>query len=289
MKNLLLTFAAMKRILFLLLFSTAAGGFAQRSCPVDNNTFKAGELCTYKIFYNWGAIWMEAGEASFGVGLENLAGRNVFHFVGLGATYPKYDWFHKVRDRYESFADTATLKPLRFKRDVKEGGTVTYDDYVFNQKRSKVYTSSTRGRKGPFLDSLNITSCTNDVMTAIFYVRCLDFSKYKVRDTIPITFVLDGEIFPSYVRYLGKETIKTPALGKVRCIKFSPKLIEGTIFKGGEGMTVWVTDDENKMPVYVETPILVGTIKVYISKFVGLRNPVNCLVPETKTAPPQKK
>src|SRR5204863_7960528 len=114
----------------------------------------------------------------------------------------------------------------------------------------------TKGRKAPVLDSLAVTPCTNDVMTAIFYVRCLDFSKYKVKDTIPITFVLDGEVFPSYVRYLGKETIKSEVLGNVKCIKFSPKLIEGTIFKGGEGMVVWVTDDENKMPVYVETPIL---------------------------------
>jgi hypothetical protein len=277
------------RLLILLsLLNTAL--IAQKSCPVENNTFKSGEFCTYKIYYNWGAIWMEAGEASFGVELSNLNNRNVYHFVGLGATYPKYDWFYKVRDRYESFADTSTLKPLRFQRDAREGGTYTYDDYVFNHKKGKVYTSSKRGRKTLSFDSIPITACTNDVMTAIFYVRCLDFSQYKPKDTIPVTFVLDGAIYPSYVRYLGKETIQSDALGgKVKCIKFSPKLIEGTIFKGGEGMVVWVTDDDNKMPVYVETPIVVGTIKVYLSKYTGLKNPVTALLPGTKTAPPRKK
>ncbi|HLC82799.1 MAG TPA: DUF3108 domain-containing protein, partial [Bacteroidia bacterium] len=154
------------------------------------------------------------------------------------------------------------------------------DDYIFNQKKNKVYTSSKRNRKPSKLDSISITSCTNDVMTAIFYARCLDFSKYKPKDTIPITFVLDGEVFPSYIRYLGKETIKSDLLGTVRCIKFSPKLIEGTIFKGGEGMVVWVTDDENKMPVYVETPIIVGTIKVRLYKYEGLKNQINCIVPK---------
>ncbi len=270
----------MKKTLLLIAICSQLTSLAQKSCPVENNSFKAGEQFNYKIFYNWGAIWMEAGEASFSVFLNNLNGKSVYHFVGLGATYPKYDWFYKVRDRYESYADTATLKPIRFIREAREASSYTHDDYVFNHTKKKVYTSSKRNRKTSKLDSINITSCTNDVMTAIFYARCLDFSKYKPKDTIPITFVLDGEVFPSYIRYLGKETIKSELLGTVRCIKFSPKLIEGTIFKGGEGMVVWVTDDENKMPVYVETPIIVGMIKVRLFKYEGLKNPINCIVPK---------
>lgn len=253
---------------------------AQQQCVVEKKSFKAGEEFGYKIFYNWGAIWMEAGESSFSVFLNKINEKSVYHFVGLGSTYPKYDWFYKVRDRYESYADTSTLKPLRFIREAKEGGTYTFDDYVFDRHKKKVYTSSKRNKKATKLDSIKINECTNDVLTAIFYARCLDFSNYKPKDTIPINFVLDGEVFPSYIRYLGKETIKSDLLGNVRCIKFSPKLIEGTIFKGGEGMTVWVTDDENKMPVYVETPIIVGTVKVRLYKYTGLKYPLNCIIPK---------
>lgn len=259
--------------LFICLSSTA-----QRDCPVNNQTFQGGEQFSYKIYYSWGAIWMAAGEASFSSELIELNNRKVYHFTGLGATYPKYDWFFKVRDKYESWADTLTLKPLRFKREAREGGNYTFDDYVFDWKKKKVYTSEKRNRKETKLDSVNITSCTNDVMTAIFYARCLDFSAYKANDTISITFVLDGKVYPSYIRYLGKETIKTDHLGMVRCIKFRPRLIEGTLFKGGEGMTVWVTDDENRMPVYVVTPIIVGTVRVHLSGYSGLRNKLNCLV-----------
>ncbi len=279
----------MKTILLFLMFCIGLAGFGQKNCQVNNNSFKAGEQLKYKIYYNWGALWVEAGEASFSTFINTVYGRHVYHFVGSGATYPKYDWFYKVKDVYESYADTSNLRPLRFIRDVKEGGTYTFDDYVFNQNRNKVYTSSIRNKKQSKIDSISITKCTNDVMTAIFYARCLDFSKYKTKDTIPITFVLDGEVFPSYIRYLGKETIKSDALGNVRCIKFCPKLVEGTLFKGGEGMIVWVTDDENKMPIYVESPILVGTIKVKLFEYSGLRNKINCIVPETKTAPLQKK
>ncbi|MBN8697631.1 MAG: DUF3108 domain-containing protein [Bacteroidetes bacterium] len=257
-----------------------------QNCSITNNAFKAGEDLHWKIQYNWGAIWMDAGEANFKVDYAEINNRAVYHFTGFGATYPKYDWFYKVRDKYESYADTSTLKPLRFKREAYEGGTYTYDDYIFNASKSKVYTVSRRNKKPAKVDSVSITKCTNDVMTAIYYARNLDFSKYKPKDTIPITFVLDGEVFPSYIRYLGKETINSDILGKVRCIKFRPKLIEGTIFKGGEGMTVWVTDDENKIPVYVETPIIVGTVKVKLFKYTNLRNKVDCII-ESKTALPK--
>jgi hypothetical protein len=270
----------MKKMILLSLLTFQLVVCAQKNCTVNNQAFKAGEEFQYKIYYNWGALWMAAGEASFSASLTNLNGKNMYHFVGLGATYSQYDWFYKVRDKYESYADTSTLRPLRFIREAKEGGSYTYDYYVFNQRQNKVYTSSIRNKTTSKLDSIKITACTNDVMTAIFYARCLDFSLYKPKDTIPITFVLDGALFPSYIRYLGKETIQSDVLGKVKCIKFSPKLIEGTIFKGGEGMIVWVTDDENKMPVYVETPIVIGTIKVKLSKYIGLKNKIDCIVPK---------
>lgn len=278
----------MKKALTCLFLLSVLAASAQTSCPISNTAFKENEQFGYKIYYNWGAIWMAAGEASFSAYKTDLGGRPVYHFIGLGSTYPKYDWFYKVNDTYESYADTLTLKPLRFKREAREGGTYTQDDYVFNQRKNKVYTSATRNKKNPKFDSLKITACTNDVMTAIYYVRCIDFSSYKSNDTISVTFVLDGLVYPSYVRYLGTEVIHSDLLGDVRCIKFRPRLIAGSLFKGGEGMTVWVTDDKNRMPVYVETPILVGVIKVQLAKYSGLRNKMDCLV-EKKAAPAKQK
>lgn len=277
----------MKKLFTFLFFISSFLSEAQKSCIVNNETFRENEYFGYQIFYSWGAIWMAAGEASFNVTKTDLNGKPVYHFVGLGSTYPKYDWFYKVNDKYESYADTFSLKPLRFKREAHEGANYTFDDYVFNYRKSKVYATSKRDKKPSKFDSISINSCTNDVLTAIYYTRCIDFSSHKIKDTIPVTFVLDGEVFPSYVRYLGTEIIHSDFLGEVRCIKFRPKLIAGTLFKGGEGMTVWVTDDKNRMPVYVETPIIVGTIKVHLFKYSGLRNPISSII-EKKTAPQKK-
>lgn len=253
---------------------------AQQNCKVENKSFQPGEKLNFKVYYNWGVIWMDAGEATFSVASSEFNNKKVYHFVGIGSTYPKYDWFYKVYDRYESYADTFSLKPFRFIRDVHEGSDYTKDDYIFNQKKNKVYALEHRNKKTPKFDSISITSCTYDVITSIFYARCLDFSKYKPNDTIPITFVLDGKVYFSYIRYLSKEVIYNELLGNVRCIKFSPKLVEGTIFKGGEEMKVWVTDDQNKIPVYVETPIIVGTIKVKLSEHSGLRNKLDSVIRE---------
>ncbi len=266
---------------YLLLLLPIVSG-AQNSCTVNNTSFQSGEYLSYRIDYNWGAVWLETGEVSFTTTLIDLNNTKVFHFIGAGTTYKKYDWFFKVRDRYESYADTLTLKPLRFIRDVNEGRNFAKDDYVFNPRKGKIYTSEERNKKSVKLDSIKLKPCTNDVLTAIFYARCLDFSLYKSGDTIPITFVLDGKIYPSYMRYIGKEVINTELFGPVRCIKFCPKLLEGTIFRAGEEMTVWATDDENKIPVYVKTPITVGYIKVQLIKYSGLRHKINCIVPKAK-------
>ena len=251
---------------------------AQKNCEVKNQAFQAGERLNYKIDYNWGFIWMSTGEANFSSVLSDLNGKKVLHFSCLGTTYPQYDWFYKVYDIYESYVDSVTLKPLRFNRVVNEGSNYAKDDYVFNHQKNKVYTSEKRNKKPVKLDSTSITACTDDLLAAIYHTRCLDFSIYKPKDTIPVIFVLDSKVYFSNIRYLGKETIHSELLGDVRCIKFSPKLIEGTIFKSGEGMTVWVTDDKNKVPVYIETPIIVGTVKVKLSAYSGLRNKIDCLI-----------
>lgn len=243
-----------------------------------NHSFKTGEEIKYIINYNWGAIWMTTGEVTFSVTTAEMYNSKVFHFTGVGGTYPKYDWFFKVRDKYESYVDTLNLKPYRFVRDVNEGNNHLKDDYVFNRARGKVFMLTTKKEKPLKFDSLNVSNCVNDVITTIYYARCLDFSSHKPNDTIPVSFVLDGEVFNSYIRYMGTEVIESELLGKVRCIKFKPKLVEGTIFKGGEGMTVWVTDDNNKVPVHVETPIIVGTIKVNLGSYSNLRHPLECFV-----------
>ena len=269
-----------KKLFFLLLVLFSHRGFSQNNCGTTNLAFKDGEQLYYLIDYNWGIIRMNAGEAASNIAIKKVNGNGVYHFSTLGKTFPQYNWFFKVQDKYESYADTSNLKPFRFIREVHEDKYYAYDDYIFNHRNTRVYTTEKRLNKETNYDTLTINCCVKDIVTAVFYVRCLDFTNYKLNDTIPLTFVLDGSIYPSYVRYMGKEVIKTELFGNIRCIKLKPKLIEGTIFKKGEGMTIWVTDDMNRLPVYLETPILIGDVRIKLIKYSGLRNKIDCYAPK---------
>lgn len=114
-------------------------------------------------------------------------------------------------------------------------------------------------------------------MSSIYYARNIDFNKYKPGDKIPFTMFLDNEVYNLYIRYMGKETIKTK-YGKFRAIRFKPLLVQGTIFEGGEKMEVWVSDDGNKIPLRVESPISVGSVKVDMMNYRNLRYPLSALI-----------
>lgn len=235
-----------------------------KDCVISNNAFAAGEKISYKVVYNWNSLWLNAGEVSFTVEDAVYGSNKAYHVIGNGSTYKSYDWFYKVRDVYESYIDQQTLKPLKFIRNVNEGGYTIYNNVTFKHAENKAVSTN-----GEF----KVPSCIQDVLSAIYYSRNIDFSRYKVNDTIPINLFLDDSVYNIYIRYLGKEVIRNRD-DNYNCIKFKPLLISGTIFKGGEKMTVWVTDDANKIPVLVESPITVGAVRAELYKYKGLRNPM---------------
>jgi len=237
-------------------------------CDLHNTSFQATETLTFKVYYTLAGVYVAAGEANFSVNLEKLITKPVYHIIGDGKTYSFYDNFFKVRDKYESYVDTTTLKPLKFIRNVYEGGYKKYENVTFNHEANTAVTND-----GVF----KTPDCVQDVVSAIYYSRNIDWDKYKPNDKIPFSMFLDNETFNLYIRYLGKETIKTK-YGKFRAVKFKPLLIKGTIFEGGEKMTVWVTDDANHIPVRVESPISVGNIKVDMMGYHNLRFPLTSLV-----------
>lgn len=237
-------------------------------CATKNTAFKSGEVVTFKIFYSVIGLHVDAGTASFSVNDARLNNKPVFHITGLGSSNPSYDWIFRVRDRYESFIDTATLKPYTFIRHVEEGKFRKDELVKFNHIERKAV--STKG-------TYPINPCMQDVLSAIYFARNIDFSKYKVGDKIPLSMFLDDASHDIYIRYLGKETIKT-RYGKFKAIKFRPLLISGTIFSGGELMSVWVSDDNNRLPLRIESPITVGSVKVDMMGYRNLRYPLQSLI-----------
>ncbi|MES2429900.1 MAG: DUF3108 domain-containing protein [Bacteroidota bacterium] len=237
-------------------------------CGIKNTAFKSGESITLKVFYNALGMYVGAGEATFTTSLERYNGKQVYHCVGDGKSYSFFDKFFKVRDRYETYIDTTTMLPVKFIRNVDEGGHKIYNNVTFNQAAGTA-TSTNGVFKTP--------NCVQDVISAIYYARNIDFSKSKVGDKIPFDMFLDDEVYHMYIKYMGKETIKT-RYGKFKAIKFKPLLLKGTIFEGGEKMTAWVSDDPNHLLLRIESPISVGSVKIDMYGYKNLRHPLTSLV-----------
>ena len=260
----------MKKLVIMLF--TLAASFPLRAgeelCGVRNFAFEHGESISYTIFYSVIGIYVNAGTANFTTYLEKLNNKDVYHVVGTGSSNPSYDWIFKVRDRYETFFDTATLQPYKFIRNVDEGGYKTYENVTFNPHTNTAITT-----QGVY----KVPNCIQDVLSAIYYARNINFNGYHIDDKIPFNMFLDNQVYPLYIRYLGKEVIKTK-YGKFRAIKFRPLLVKGTIFTGGEKMTVWVSDDANHIPLRIESPIVVGSVKVDMMQYRNLRYSLSSLL-----------
>jgi hypothetical protein len=256
-------------VLVLFSFSKNAGTPPQDNfCGIKNISFKVEEEVSFTVYYAVAGIYVNAGTATFTSKLETINNRPVYHVTGEGKTNSSYDWIYKVRDKYETYIDTATFQPLKFIRNVNEGGYKKYENITFNKTSNTAITGN-----GVF----KVPACVQDVVSSMYYARNIDFSRLQPDDKIPFSMFLDNEVFNMYIRYVGKEEIKTK-YGKFRAIKIKPLLLKGQIFEGGENMTVWVTDDQNHIPVRVESPLVVGKVKIDMMSHTNLRHPLTSLL-----------
>ena len=244
---------------------------AQTMRTVTNNAFKRGELLRYKVYYD--AILtgkVNAGEAELNVKDETkvIANRNTFHVVWLGLTKGTFNLFYKVVDRYESYIDEQALVPWVFIRRVNEGGYQISQDVTFNQ--FKKYASSLNNKNGKTTTTY-VTENIQDIISAFYYARTLDYSAAKAWQEFPIPFFLDDTVYTSKLIYLGKENV-TIGMGKFSCLKFKPSMVTGNVFSDPYPMTLWITDDKNHVPVLAESGVLVGTVKLELIKYSGLTN-----------------
>ncbi|MBN1416621.1 MAG: DUF3108 domain-containing protein [Bacteroidales bacterium] len=261
-------------LLFLLSLVSNATMSQKQACSFRDFSFQPGEEARYCISYNWFVFWTDVGEVLFSVKESRVSDIPCLHLLAVGATYKSWDWFFKVRDRYESWVYPGSLKPIVFNRDVYEGGYTIKHRYVFDHRRGVAYMQMQNNDKPLVNDTLTIPECTFDLVSILYYVRNLDYSHCKVNDTIPITILLDDGIYNIFFRFLGTEKKKIKKLGVIDCIKFSAMLIQGSVFKSGERMFIWVTNDKNRIPVYIESPIIVGSVRGTLIDIKGNKYPL---------------
>lgn len=257
--------------LFILLFSLTTKGQEFEYRKLENNAFQVGETLKYKVYYEsllTGKV--NAGTAKLEVENTNrrFYGREAYHIVGIGKSNPAFDMFFKVRDRFESYVDINGIFPYLFVRRTREGGYVRDDDVYFDH--INLVAKSRR-------DTTEITRYIQDIVSASYYARTLSADTLEEGDYISVNFFLDDSTYISVIEFAGRQIVETE-LGIFRCLAFKPMVATGEVFSNPYPMTLWVTDDENKLPVLGKSAVLVGSVKMELIKYSGLKNPVEALV-----------
>ncbi len=235
-----------------------------KELPVQKNeAFKRGESLSFRMHY--GII--DAGVATLSVTDEavEIGGRKTFHVVGIGKSRGAFDWVFKVRDRYETYIDEQAIVPWLFVRRVSEGSYTCNQDYIFNHYSEKVNVGEPK--------LYDIQPNMQDMVSAFYHARTMDLSGAKPGDIYSINAFVDKEVFPVKIKFIGRETIKTD-LGTFKCLKFRPIIQQGRIFKHEEDLNIWISDDKNHIPIQGQANVLVGSIKMDLTSYSGLANPV---------------
>jgi hypothetical protein len=248
-------------VVTVLLFVGSAS-YSQKLIPVVNEAFKPGEKLKFRVHFGF----IDAGEVTMEIDdkYEKFASRSCLHIVGLGKTKGAFDWFFKIRDRYETYLDQEASVPWFFVRRVQEGGFKLSEDVTFNQ-----YKNTSTSPRGTF----PVPPQIQDLISAYYFSRTFNTTNIKIGDILPISAFIDDVVFPLNIKFVGKEAVRTN-LGKINCLKFRPMLEQGRVFKESEKMTLWISDDKNHIPIRLEAEIIVGSIKMDLMEYSGLVNPL---------------
>lgn len=248
-----------KKLLFFLLISSVT--WAQ----VANQAFEKGEWLRYRISYS---NFFNAGNATLQIKETTYNGKEVYNVIGKGKTTGVISWFFKVKDHYESFFDKDHLLPYRFIRDIDEGGYTKNKEILFDHASHKALVKDFDKNTQ---NSYDFEQGVQDMISTLYYLRNMDISGLKNGDEISLKLFFDEKNYTFKLKFLGRETINTK-FGKVATAKFRPFVQSGRVFKEEESLTVWVSDDKNKIPLLIKASLAVGSLRADLDAYKGLAN-----------------
>jgi len=251
----------MKRLIPLVFFLVLSNSLrAQLLESREETVFQSGEELNYRLRYGF----LTAADATLTVGNSYIFNQPVFHLVAQGKTAGSFDFFYKVRNKYESYIDKENLLPLLYVENVKEGNYTRKDRVRFYQDQQKVTS-----RKGSFPGKRQ----TFDLVSAYYFARSLDMEDVRQGKTLTLYYFLSDGVHDLQIQYVGKERVKT-SLGYFNCLKFSPSIQPGRVFRKDSKLYLWITDDGNRIPVKAQVELIVGSVTMELTSFKNLKYPV---------------
>lgn len=251
---------------------------AAAAATVSAQRYNVGEKLHYKVGYRAKFVPnTEMATASVETYADTLEGRPVYRVFGRGKIMPSYRWFFNIDDKYNIWVDTLTKRTLRFESDIFEGGYTFRSIYRYDWDAMKVHTWSQSRQNEPKTFTMDLMPDSMDAVSLYFNLRSVDLETFREGETRELEMVLENKIRRLRYRFIGREERKVPKSGKFRTLKFACTIgtTESFSFTDGSEFFIWITDDENKIPVMLESPIRVGSVRAYISSCEGLKYPLS--------------
>jgi len=236
---------------------------SQELAPHSEPVFKTGEQLSYRLKYGF----FTGAEATIHVedGEKKIEDHPSYHIIVDGKTAGAFDVFYKVRNRYESYVDKTTLLPYFYTENRHEASYKHSDNVTFDHDNHKITAD-----KGVFPFKGKVF----DFVSAYYFARGLDISKLNIGDKFDMAYFLEDGIHTLSITYLGKEKMDC-VLGTFNCLKFSPTIIPGRIFRKDSKLYLWITDDGNRIPVKANVELIVGSVTMDLTEAKGLKYPLN--------------
>jgi hypothetical protein len=228
-----------------------------------------GESITFRIHYGI----LNAGTATLSTNITNYKGVPHLYAKGVGKTTGAVRAFFKVDDLYESFINMNTGLPSFYVRDVNEGSYTQHFETVFNHDNNTLILTD---KKTPANGSKVIKSVPSvqDMLSCFYYLRSKDASQLKVGTVMNINVWISDELFPFQLKVVGVEDLSTK-FGTINCLKIIPSVKSGRVFKEKEGVTMWVSNDANHIPVLLKAELAVGSLKASLDDYKNVKYPLN--------------
>jgi hypothetical protein len=253
-------------VVAIMAFTFKTGEIAER-----NFTFAKGERLDYEMYM--GFFTVAKGSAVVDPNFHQKNNRTCYKVDAFMQTLGIATWISKVNDNWGAYIDTAEIVTHESYRKLKEGNYrldewITYD-HEKDVAIVKVADKTTGKYKEPKI--YPTPDKVRDVVTGFLYLRVIDFTKVKQNDTITVSGFFEDKSYHFKIMFRGKETIKTD-IGKIPCYKLVPIMPDNQLFRGENSVTVWISADENQIPIKVDAKMFIGHAGTELVSFRGLRN-----------------
>lgn len=259
-------------ILLLLLLGSSNALHAQ--CKLKNTVFLSGEKIFFDVYFKWGLLMPKAGTAVMSVDEVSFEGKESIRQRLTFRTTSMFDHIFKMRDTIDTHF-SMNLIPLQYEKRADEDGYFLVDRMTFQYKDGKTYAPTIRyDRNRTKVDTTHIVDgCFYDLLSVTMYLRTLDMKSMDIGDEYPTAIGMGKDIIQIRFRYAGQSVIERGGNIKYKTLRFYMDVYDEAFTQTKEALEIWVSDDENHIPIKIRAKLKIGAAEVYFNRIEGNRHP----------------